>query len=310
MRKISLIVVLLMVVLLTAPNIYNRYSKAFTKPVSTAPTTDYNALGNKLVSYFYCINTSTNGHLKELHFQHSDQAKNTELYDFYRQWNWEPLSRIKYDSEAVAAWHSVNDDGSAKKNYLEFWQTVRPQTRTLYQHNIKDPGVVVPVVHFRCSDSPFNKHRQYHLTKATTVKWMAEKIKERGYSEVILLNCNQHHSQDRNSCAKYAKYYSKIFNDQGISVNEQCNSLMSDFALMVYSPLLITLNSSSLSFVAGIAKDPKDYISCNMGVEQAGGNYVLQSQADWILSDEAPLLHVQVPDYNDAQEVINKLGQK
>lgn len=309
MRQTFLIVALLIVFLLTAPVIFNRYSKAFIKQERTAFITDYNALGNKLVSYFYSINTNTNNHLREIHLQHINQASDTELYDFYRQWKWEPRTKkIEYNSEAVAAWHSVNDDGSAKNNYLEFWQTVRPQTKSLYNIGIEDPGVVMPVVHFRCSDSPFNKHRQYHLTKASTVQWMAEKIRERGYSQVILLNCNQHHSQDRNSCAKYAGYYSKIFNDYGITVNEQCNSLINDFALMVYTPLLISLNSSSLSFIAGIAKDPRDYISCNMGVEQASGNYVLQSKADWILSVEAPLLHVQVPDYNDAEDVINKLG--
>lgn len=271
----------------------------------------YNSgLGNKLCSYFYFLNINPEPYLVAEHMHDIDSTINNELLNFYKTWQWEPKKKlINYKTEVRAVWHSLYDDGSTKTDFLKFWQTIRPQIKKFYYDNIEPIDIKVPVVHFRCSDSPFNKHRQYHMTKASTIKWMAETIKERGYKDIILLCCNQHFSQDRDSCSKYIRFYSKIFNNAGINVTAQCNSILHDFAMMVYTPLLVSLNTSSLSFIAGVAKDPQDYISCNMGLEKPNGEYILQTQADWILSYDKPLLHRNVVDYNNTRDVIKKLSK-
>lgn len=272
--------------------------------IPTPPT----PMGNKLVSYFYYINTHTNEYLIEEHKNDMRILKNSALSEFYSKLQWQPQDNvINFKSEPRAAWQQLNQDGTHKENFLEFWQTVRLQSRKLYHSNITYNSIEVPVVHFRCSDSPFNKHNRYHMTKASTVQWMAEQIRKRGFTELIILNCNDHGSLDQNSCAKYVNFYTQIFNESGISVSEQCNSVIQDFAMMVYTPLLVTLNASSLSFMAGISKDPQDYISCNMGLEKTDGEYVLQTQADWILSNDKPILHKDVADYNDTEDVIKRL---
>ena len=137
---------------------------------------------------------------------------------------------------------------------------------------------------------------------------MAEQIKSRGYDKLIILSCNNHRTLDQSSCAKYIEFYSELFSKFDIKVETQCNSILKDFALMVYSPLLVSLNASSYSFMAGIAKNPQDYISCNMGLENQG-KYVLQENVDWVLDNRAPLLHKDVKDYNNTDEVIALLLQ-
>jgi hypothetical protein len=266
-----------------------------------------NALGNRLAGYFYFTNTAECSDKKlAKECRCNAKAKNLELKNFYNKLNCKRQNKIiDYKSEPESSWHSLNDDGSQKLNYLKFWQTIRPEIQEIYQKNIKKSAMLYPVVHFRCSDTPFMKHLHYHLTKTSTVVWMIEKIKERGFSKIILLNCSGHRNS-ANNCTTYVDFYIDLFKSHDLEVELQCNSIFEDFTLMFYSPLLVSLNTSSFSFMAGIAKDPQDYISCNMGLE-IDGQYFLQTQADWILDSSVPLLHKDVKDYNNSSDVIEKL---
>lgn len=272
---------------------------------------DTSPLGNKLSSYFYFLNTN-NAKLYYLIRQHKLTLESTNdpvLKNFYSNWKWRRSNNpIRYQSLPRSAWTQIEYDGTVKKNYLLFWQNARPRMREFYKQNLAPINVAYPVVHFRCSDSPFHKHVQYHLTKAKTVHWMAQQIKDRGFDQIIMLSCNAHRSLDDNSCATYINYYANIFTANGIKVTTQCNSILTDFSMMVQSPLLVALNSSSYSFMAGIAKEPQDFISCNMGYEN-DGNYLLQNEADWIMSNDMPLLHRQISDYHNTAEVLEKLSK-
>lgn len=263
-------------------------------------------MGNILQAYFYITNTK----YKDDPIDHEKYATLTtdyELKKLYRRLNWKKqFNYIEYKSRSDAAWHEIDYQDKLKENYLLFWQTVRPAMRELYSTSIKAESIDHPVIHFRCSDSPFNKHLQYHMPKVATVQWMADQIKNRGFNKVTILMCNKHYSLDKNSCDKYAHFYGQVFADAGIDYSIECNSIVKDFALMFYSPLLVSLNQSSYSFMAGVAKNPKDYITCNMGIE-SDGKYYFQRNADWILDDREPLLHKEVADYNDTEAVINKL---
>ena len=121
-----------------------------------------------------------------------------------------------------------------------------------------------------------------------------------------MISCNTHQKWDGKSCKAYIDYYTKIFNRHGIKIANRCGDIFDDLALMVYSPLLVSLNSSSYAFIAGVVKDPNSYISCNMGTE-VNNKYVLQSTADWIIDTREPLLHRDVQDYTNTNNVITKL---
>lgn len=264
-------------------------------------------LGNILSAYFYMTNTTDKDDILRHDFLAS-MSTDYALQKLYRHLDWsKQYNTVDYKAKFDAAWHQIDDDGNPKPNYLLFWQTVRPVMQKLYAKAIRAEKIDHPIVHFRCSDSPFNKHLQYHMPKVDTVKWMAQQIKSRGYDKITMLCCNKHWSLDTNSCNKYANFYGSIFKDEGIDYSIQCNSIAKDFALMVSTPMLVSLNESSYSFMAGIAKDPKNYVSCNMGRETIDGKYHYQTEGDWILDYRQPLLHTYVKDYHDTNDVINRL---
>lgn len=264
-------------------------------------------LGNVLATYFYYIAAKPDPELLAIHTQMVNHMVTSELQTFYQSLDWSTkVPLIEYDSSPRSAWHELDAKGNPKANYLLYWSSLRSFMQQIYVANLPPIDIQHPVVHFRCSDSPFNKHNEYHIPKASSVTWMAQQIKKRGYNKITMLSCNSHRSLDQNSCQKYSEYYAQIFSDAGIEVQTQCNSILFDFALMVHSPVLVALNASSFSFMAGVAKDPNNFISCNMGKE-IKGKYYLQTNADWVLDPAEPLLHSQVKDYNNTKDVIAKL---
>lgn len=197
-----------------------------------------------------------------------------------------------------------------RANFLNFWKQARPRIRDLYNKVIPNDkkNVKLPVVHFRCSDVPFNRHNMYHIPTVKTIKEIINILLQKGVKEVIWLNCNKH-SGLLNKCDEINNLYIDLFEKNGIKVTKRCNSILEDFYLMIYCPILVSLNSSSFSFMAGISKDPTDYISCSMGIEK-NGVYEHQNDADWILVRNDPLLHKDVKNYYDIEEVKVKLFNK
>lgn len=270
----------------------------------------HSSLGNNLCSYFYYKATN----LQDIFVSRIKSAwkidADKELRKFYKTLEWQRIdSATPFYSAHYAAWMPYDAVGREKPNYLEFWQQLRPTIATTYKKKLPKKQVLHPVMHFRCSDVPFIKMGFYHLTKRSTVEWMASKILDKGYNHIIILNCDKHkrHHADY-ACQQYLQYYVGILVNQGISVDYQCDSVLQDFASMFYSPLLVSLNPSSFSFMAGIAKDPNNYIACNMGVEYEG-EYFFQTKTDWVTDTNEPLLHAHVEDYNDVEKVIPLLDE-
>lgn len=264
-------------------------------------------LGNVLSAYFYNKHTAT-PNLYTNYELHLAKVTDYKLKKFYKQLDWHNKgTQIDFTSDIDATWQMYTQKGVAKLNYMQYWQTIRPQMQDFYTKTITPLQVKSPVVHFRCSDAPFVEHPLYHLTKATTVNWIIANIKERGFNDVIMLSCNKHRRVKNNPCSDYLKFYVGLFNQAGIKVTTQCHDVYKDFAMMVHSPLLVSLNESSFAFIAGIAKDPNDYISCNFGREHEG-SYLEHTEADWLMSANAPLLHKDVANYFDVAAVLTQLN--
>lgn len=265
------------------------------------------SLGNDLSAYFYFKNSNVKTGICNTLKNYAPMIVDQSLRVVYENFSCRKSTNlVPFVSHYHTAWNQYETNAQLKPNYLQHWQAIRSVMQEFYQSVFANPQIQVPVVHFRCSDVPFIKAKEYHLTKSSSVRWMAKQIKNRGFKELILLSCNQHNSLNQTSCKKYVDFYSNIFRTEGLKVTAQCNSVYTDFSLMLHSPLLISLNSSSFSFMAGIAKDPQNYISCNMGIE-ANGQYLLQNEADWILDPRAPLLHMSVTDYDDTIAVFKLL---
>lgn len=275
------------------------------------PRLHHSSLGNNLSSLFYYKATNLQdifvGRIKSAFKIDADK----EMRKFYKTLDWERMeAEVPFYSAHYAAWMPFDAVGREKQNYLEFWQNLRPKIAATYKEKLPKKDVAYPVMHFRCSDVPFLKLGFYHLVKRSTVEWMANKIIDRGYDHVTVLNCDKHKKKDASyACQQYLQYYVGILVDKGISVDYQCDSILQDFASMFYSPLLVSINPSSFSFMAGIAKDPNDYVACNMGVEY-DGNYFFQTKTDWAIDANAPVLHAHVNDYNDVAEVFPLLDDR
>lgn len=269
-------------------------------------------LGNYLQGYFYyraSNNVTAQDPYVYLRLMRG-KAKNSELDNLYKKLPWRVApTKIDFNSRWDTAWQPT-DGHKPVANYLQFWQQVRPIAKQIYDSTLPFVNIDKPVIHFRCSDIPFIKHAMYHLTKRQTVRWMAKQIKSQGYTHAVLLNCaKNHYARDQDSCNQYAEYYAAIFATEGVQISQQCLSELGDFSTMYHSPLLVSLNPSSFSFMAGIAKDPTTYISCNMGQETPSGYTLMtDNQADWRISTDAPLLHKEVESYTNPIAVIQQLA--
>ncbi len=223
---------------------------------------------------------------------------NVNFYNFKSEYN------FATNTCGSNKWHALDREG-----FLEFWKDARYKIKDAYDKSISDEYKYVnyPVIHFRCSDIPFNRHEEYHIPKRSTIIWISDELKKRGYKTAYFLNCIKHLTKNdihASVCEKLSNLYIEIFKENGIILLPECNSVMKDFYMMVYSPILVSLNPSSFSFMAGISKDPNNYISCDMGIE-VNGVYKKQTETDWVTDKNEPVLHRDVKDYKNYDELKN-----
>lgn len=210
-----------------------------------------NAIGNILTSYFYLMGKA---------WSKGERFKSDWIHgfvnDFYKNLPREidpPIdSKIPdFDNsarggfETVSAW--VVDSDQAKA----FWDAMKPHIHKILDDALKKSNLVIdqkiPVLHFRCSDGPFNRLGGYHLAK---YRFYKDSLK--GQKEVDVLACHEHNSTDKNkvACKQYVDYLKKELENEGIKVNIKCGHYFEDFSRMFYAPLVIS-HGSSMSFAAG-----------------------------------------------------------
>lgn len=207
------------------------------------------------------------------------------------------ILQLRYKVFIPCAW-----DQSYRHEYTKYWSIIRSKLNSLYSDILPTKRKTnVPVIHFRCSDIPMVRHSFYHIPKKESILWVCELMKNRGYKKAILLSCNSHLSNNKKKqqCTMFKDFYIDIFKNQGIMIETQCNALYEDMSLMFHSPLLISLNVSSFSFIIGISKDPSTYCSALMGRERDRKYESNPELQDWIVNPTIPLLHCEVKDYYD-----------
>ena len=274
----------------------------------------------------------------------------------------EEIDKIKkmpekiFNIEDVALWSRTRWSQDIKQYYMPFWSVNSQILNRFYSTVFTKTNVELPVIHFRCSDIPFNRHIAYHIPKKNMIVWVANILKEKKMNQAIFLTCNKHlsSSNQKQLCSKIKDIYIELFKNEGIALIPTCNDVRTDLETMFYSPLLISLNNSSFAFAIGISKPPDQFITSNLGEELCekykGKNrslcseyaerrsYDLQSTRrfapyglrptrrkasydlrstrrfapynlndqnifDWRYFHEPPLLHRDVKDYHDFDEV-------
>lgn len=144
-------------------------------------------------------------------------------------------------------------------NHLNFWLSMKPLVQELLDNAFKKTGinspVDCPVIHFRCSDVPFQRHPDYHLIKYEFYKKALEDINSKtslNYSKVKILYSNGHLGDEKNgaACDIYSNTLKKYLEDLNYEVQMVANADIEDFANLFYAPAVIS-TVSSYSFMSG-----------------------------------------------------------
>jgi hypothetical protein len=135
------------------------------------------------------------------------------------------------------------------ENDFSVWKVLQPVVRKAILYSLKTSGLLSDkknsniVIHFRCSDSPFNKHPSYHLLKFS---WFKKAIKmaldycKNSSPEIIILGCKKHHAhKDAYLCSDYIDELSKFIHDTfNMTSTQLCGDIDNDFATMFNAKVL------------------------------------------------------------------------
>lgn len=211
----------------------------------------------------------------------------------------------KNQKDSVGTW-SMKDDKNEK-----IWIAMKPLIQPIFDNAFLKSDlkkhVDYPVIHFRCADTPFSKHFQYHFQKYEFYKNALEEItkKIKKYDKVIISYCNTHGSdkQKQEKCDVYLNSLENYLQSIGYESIVKCQSNLDDFATLYYAPAVIS-TGSSYSFMSGYF---------GKGVFISGGHQNEDSNeidgiGNWLYKGYN-VMHSEVPDYYDTDNVIKILSK-
>jgi hypothetical protein len=198
------------------------------------------------------------------------------------------------------------------KTRESFWIVMKPLINKVLKETFIKNNLVkkieYPVIHFRCSDIPFNRHNFYHFQK---YKFFSESLNEISknikFDKVILISCHSHLSNASNleKCDIYLQSLKKHIESLGYEVIMKCNDTIDDFASIFYAPAVIS-TPSSYSFMSGFFGDGI-FISEGHYIEDVPNTTCLDCEP-W-LKNGYSINHKQVADYYDTDNVIKLLNE-
>ena len=166
----------------------------------------------------------------------------------------------------------------------------------------------IPIIHYRCSDGPFNRHPAYCLPKHSFFDWCINKHiskLNKKYDRWYIMTCDKHNADKlHNNCKIYIKDLQKYLLEKWNIKTEilYCRSAIEDFKSLHEAPVVMS-NISSFSFFASFFSN----------------NLYLKFQSpiknhDYVLSDwECPsgyVMHDNIKDYKNTQKVLQNIREK
>jgi len=186
-----------------------------------------------------------------------------------------------------------------------FWKTLRPLIHTILDRALTGlrPKVSLPIVHFRCADTPFVKHDQYRFQYYEYFRRALERIHSHN-RHVFVMSCSFHRSDDRSraSCSAYVEHLRSYLWEIGYSSEVLCNANIVDFATLFYAPAVIT-TSSSFAFMAG-------FFGHGIYIQPSTLDDDKCSSCDDFVISNLNLPHDQVEDYHQTDRVLSQLASR
>jgi len=170
------------------------------------------------------------------------------------------------------------------------------------------------VIHFRCSDSPFNRHPLYTLLRyeyyTTILRFLQRRYFQRDKMKVVVLSCGAHggNPQWRRACAAYSEDLERHLLSEahdGLQVDIRCGSIESDLAAMMYAPVLISAGSSMSSIAALARRHPWSILPSTLRDPNLEG--IIYEGVCYLNATAYRLPHEQVPDYLNTTHVCSLL---
>ena len=220
-------------------------------------------IGNVLSEYYYKYFISV---LKKENFNYENNKMfinlfpkkirfNKQIYDELIKHN------IKYENyknyETDSFWTSESNEKQIIHNIMKPYMN-KIMNNTFVKNNLKKI-VKYPIIHFRCADAPFIKHKHYYLQKYKYFKSALDSLPD--YDKIIILSCTNHKSiePDKKSCERYIELLIEYLNEYNPIV--KCGTNVDDFISMFYAPAVVS-TQSSYSFMSGFFGNGK-YIQPN-----------------------------------------------
>lgn len=274
-------------------------------------------IGNYLVVYFYLISKSfLQG--KDFYYKHKNYKFVNDLPSYIplnktiqnqlinNNFTLEELIIEEKRIILVGMWTILN------KRREQLWLIMKPLINEILDNAFKKNNlkkeINYPVIHFRCSDTPFNRNGYYFFQKYRFFKDSLDDIKKKtniNSKKVKLLSCNFHKSNDKNSktCNLYANSLKDYLENIGYNIDIQCDSNIDDLATIFYAPAIIS-TSSSFSFIGGFFSNgifiSEGHYNCDKKTERCN------DCGEWLMKDYS-IDHIDVEDYYDTTNVIELL---
>ena len=203
-----------------------------------------------------------------------------------------------------------------KKAYPNFWKEKKTEVKEMIEKIFK-PDLSYSdkaVIHFRCSDVPFDRLPEYTLYPKEYFEFVAKEINKRNIKEIVFLNCTywRYGLQKRNFdnvqdpeklCNNYIETIADWIQEKTnipVNRNKICTSVGETYSIMLGARVLIS-TGGSFSFVPGVTKD-KDFITHNLTGEYDSvvkKHNDLHKRVHWTMWEKNDIIrHGQVKNYN------------
>ena len=195
---------------------------------------------------------------------------------------------------------------SNTKKYAEFWKKKIPALKEQLVKIEVTPNnhyQNTAIIHFRCSDVPFIKHRHYPLLPKKYFKFISKQLYKYNINKIIIMTCNTHnkHLLADKKCPEYSniikRWLGKYLNIN-IKIDNSCMSVKDTYAAFLGCKVLVS-TGGSFSFIPGLLKG-KHFISPTLYGENSGDykKSSLHKHVHWTMWDKYPNIPQKDIDYS------------
>lgn len=190
-----------------------------------------------------------------------------------------------------------------------FWDQCGPVVRAaLLKAALPDAETYDVLLHFRCADSPFNRHANYHLQKADFYRWAFRNLRVKPGATVHVLGNSTWltNPQEQDCCHTWGQELHRFLQEEGYRVQVvESGSVIQDFSRLLKAKKLVG-STSTYALMASFGRRPGTLAFPHLGAETSKGYDLADPCPAWMYPKPG-LLNANVLDYFDKGQVTEQL---